>query len=238
MNHPAPEIRILVEAAVHRGPAVDLVQACARAASQARVDAIRVARSAGFAGEALEAWIELRKSVLRLDVDLIVTVTTVEDVEFLRAVGVGGLAVSTAPEAGGEPVWEAVGQAHLPVVVLSDLMPDPGLEPALSVLQRYDVELTVLFGSRERPASAEHLGLSRVTARSPGDRVAFGFADRSGTGWPALAACALGASVVELPVSLSPFLPGSEGALPPDALRRTVEGLRYLAWARAHEVPR
>jgi len=233
MRHPSPEIRIFAEAPVGSGSTRDMVHACAQAASQAGVDALRAAPGAGLADEPLEAWVELRKSVLRMDLDLVVTVGSVADVEFVGGVGVGGVAVSTAPESGGEAVWEAVGQTHLPVVLLSDLPADPGLEPALASLQRYDVAITVLFGSLTRPAPAEGLGLSRLAGALPGRPVSVGFADRSGTGWAALAVDA-----VELPVSLSPFLPGSEGALSPEALRHAVEGLRYLAWARAHEAPR
>jgi hypothetical protein len=235
MRHPNPEIRILAEASLRSGHARDLVHACALAASQAGVDGLRVASTAALADEPLGAWIELRKSILRLDLDLVVTVASVADVEFIGAAGVGGLAVSTAPEGGGEPVWDAVGRSHLPVVVLSDPPDDPGLEAALATLLRYDIELTVLFGSPVRPASAERLGLGRVALEPPERRVSVGFADRSGSGWAALAACALGADVVELPVTLSPFLSGGEGAVSPEALQHIVKGLRYLAWARSHE---
>jgi len=234
MSTQSAELRILAEAPTFTEGWREWIQACARAASEAGVDALRVTPPAVLGESDLDSWTELRKSVLRLDLDFVTTASSEEQVALFRRVGVGGLAASTRPATAGERFFEAVGQAHLPVVLLSDPFPDDGLEAALEVLQRYDIEITVLFGSEQRPAPSERLGLSRLRARTE-RRVRLGFADRSGTGWPAVAACALGAHAVELPVSLSAFLPGTAGALDPGALRRTVEGLRYVAWARAHE---
>lgn len=238
MSASSAELRILGEAPAAPVGWGEVTQACARAASEARVDALRVTPPTGSGEDGLASWIEMRKAVLRLDLDFVATVLSEDHVDLYRRVGVGGLAVSTGAAPGGERLFEAVGRSHLPVVLLSDALPDAGLEAALGALQRYDVEVTILFGSAERPARVEQLGLGRLGRGWRERRVRPGFADRSGTGWPAVAACALGADVVELPVSLSPFLPGSAGALDPGALRRTVEGLRYVAWARAHDTLR
>jgi sialic acid synthase SpsE len=212
----------------------ELIHGCARAAAEAGVDALRVTPAPGSGVGDLETWIELRKTVLRLNLDFVATAVAEADVEFFRRVGVGGLAVSTGAAAAAQRLLDAAGQSHLPVVLLSDSVPDPGIEAALASLQRYDIEVAVLFGTEQRPAPAEQLGLSRLREWRE-RRVRLGFADRSGTGLPAVAACALGADLVELPVSLSPFLPGTAGGLDPGALKRAVEGLRYMAWARAHE---
>lgn len=238
MTHSSSEVRVLVEVPEAHEPSLDLWHACARAASWAGADALRIGPAGPALAIPIQPWVELRKSVLRLDLDLVVTVRSVEEVELFRQVGVGGLAVSTGGGGGGDAVREAAGQARLPLLLLSEVPDDPDLEPALACLGRYDVDLTVLFGSLERPTPAERLGWTRSVPHHLGRQVRTCFADRTGTGWPALAACALGADAVELPIALSPYLGGSEGALTPEALRHTVEGLRYLAWARAHEVGR
>jgi N-acetylneuraminate synthase len=228
-----PDVLVIAEVAAAPEGWWTGVAASARAAAEAGVNAVRVDPPRSLPSASAEGWIALRKAVLRSDVDFLVTVSRPEDVSLLRRVGVGGLAASVAND-GGEGFWEALGAAHLPLFLLCDGDTEEPMRRALAILDRYDVGVTVIFGQADRPASPERLGLGRLHEVELGGRVSRGFADRSGTGWPVLAACFLGADALEIPLSLSPYLPEPAGALDPGGLRRAVEGLRYLAWVRAH----
>jgi len=233
MSAPHSDVLVIAEVA---GPPEGwwaTVAASARAAAEAGVNAVRVDPPRSLLAAPVEAWIELRKAVLRSDVDFLVTVSSAEDVSVFRRVGVGGLATSVSNEV-GEAFWEALGAAHLPVFLLCDGDSGGEAQGPLETLGRYDVGVTLVFGQAERPAAPECLGLGRLQEATVGSRIACGFADRSGTGWPILAACVLGADVLEVPFGLSSYLPGPSGALDPEGLRRAVQGARYLAWARAH----
>lgn len=235
MTGPTSEIRVVAEAVASPDGWWAGVRGCARAASDAGADALRVTYPHGLPRASAEDWIALRRDVLRAGLDLFVTVSDAGTLAELTPVGVGGWAAPA--EAAAEPqLGGALGAGHLPVLLLVDRADAP-LAQALANLQRFDVEITVLFGSAERPTPAEASGLDRLRGAPSGPRLARGFADRSGTGWTALAACALGADLAELPLVLSPYLAEGEGALDPDRFRLTVEGLRYLAWARTHAGP-
>ncbi len=233
MSAPRPDVLVIAEVAQAPEGWWTGVAASARAAAAAGVNAIRVDPPRALAAASPEDWIALRKTVLRSDVDFLVTVSTLEDVSLFRRVGVGGLAASVTND-DGEAFWEAVGAAHLPLFLLCDGDAEEATHGALAILGRYDVGVTVIFGQAERPAPPEHLGLARLHEVELGSRITRGFADRSGTGWPVLAACVLGADVLEIPLALSPYLSESPGTLDPEGLRQAVEGLRYLAWVRAH----
>ena len=227
------EVLVIAEVAADADGWWSAVRASARAAAEAGANAVRTDPPPSLRVADCEAWVELRKAVLRSDVDFLVTVSSVEEVALVRRVGVGGLAAHVPGDC-DEAFWEALGAAHLPVFLLCDGDSGEDVQGPLAILGRFDVGVTVVFGQAERPAPPERLGLGRLQGTALAPRIVRGFADRSGTGWPIQAACVLGADVLEVPVSLSAYLPGAAGALDPEGLRRAVQGVRYLAWVRAH----
>lgn len=235
MDPLAPPVQLLAEAAAPADGWWTAVAGCARAAAEAGAQALRVERPPSVAlveGD----FVELRKAVLRLELDFVATVATAEEVAFFRRVGVGGLAAWVRHGSGdGSLLWDAVGSAHLPVYLLGGAEACPEEARALDDLLRYDVEVTLLVGAQGGEEAAHGLGLARLSGGGLPPRVVVGFADRSGTGWPAVAAAALGAGVVALPLGLSPYLPSDGGAVGPELFRRTAEGVRYLGWARGRE---
>lgn len=233
MSLPRSDVLVIAEVAAAPDGWWGTVVACARAASESGADVVRLEPPKGLLEAPEATWVELRKAVLRLNLDFVTTVSSRDEVALFRSVGVGGLAAWVTKDA-GEPLWDALGAARLPVYLLSSGSPDEDVPAALASLSCHDLEISVLFGDAERPTPSGRSGLSSFRGMDLGPRVARGFADRSGTGWAALAACTLGADVLELPISLSPFMTGPPGALGPEAFQRTVEGLRFLAWARAH----
>ena len=235
---------VIAEAALPADGSLDTALGFIRAAEHAGADVLRFApphalgQPSGTSAEdpvfADEAWwVEVSRSTLRSGLDFMATVSTEPEVSLLRSVGIMGWSVSATA---GCDVVEAAARTHLPIFLRADWTVGEDGPEAASLAGRYDLELTVLHEPARSPTPAEELGLALMAELGAQGFERVGFCDRSGSGWASLAAVALGADVVEIPLALSPYLSSLQqpGALGAEALKSMVTGVRYLAWARAH----
>ena len=239
---------VVAEAVLPGDGSLDTAFGFVRAAAHAGVDVLRFApprdpeKPTGTSGESPvftdEAWwVELSRNTLRSGLDFMVTVATEPEVSLLRRVGIMGWSVSATAGLG---VVEAAARTHLPMFLRADWTAGEEGPEAASLVGCYDLELTVLHEPARSPTPAEELGLDLMADLGARGFTRVGFCDRSGSGWASLAAVALGADVVEIPLALSSYLSTLRlpGALDADALKSVVAGARYLAWGRGHPARR
>lgn len=184
-----------------------------------------------------EQWVGLRAHALEVGLDFMSSAFSLEAVDLLRRVGVSGWKVASG-EVRNEALLEAMAATGLPVYLSSGMSPLDELDAAVEALARHDLPVTVLQCTSMYPTPPEKVGLNLIPAFRERWGLPVGLSDHSGTVWPGLAAVALGASVVEVHVTLSrhAFGPDVPSSVTPDELARLVEGVRWLALARAHPV--
>lgn len=184
-----------------------------------------------------EQWVGLRSHALKAGLDFMSSAFSTEAFEMLQRVGVGGWKVASG-EVRNAALLERMAATHLPVYLSTGMSPMAEIDEAVSLLRRFDLDFTVLQCTSMYPTPPEKLGLNLLPEFKARWGCRVGLSDHSGTIWPSLAAVALGADVVEVHLTLSrhAFGPDVPASVTPEELKRLVEGVRYLAWARAHPV--
>lgn len=161
---------------------------------------------------------------------------SLEAVALLERIGVPGWKVGSG-EVSNERLLEAIAATGKPVLLSSGMSPLAELDAAVTVLRRR-VPFAVLQCTSRYPSPPEHVGLNVIDElRSRYDAPA-GLSDHSGTVFPSLAAVALGASVLEVHVTLSRemFGPDVQASITTAELRELVTGVRFLHDALRHPV--
>jgi N,N'-diacetyllegionaminate synthase len=163
---------------------------------------------------------------------------SLEAVELLRRVGVGGWKVASG-EVSNTELLHAISAAGGPVLLSSGMSPWAELDAAVALLRRAGASpLAVLQCTSAYPVAPEALGLNVVSEIVARYSCAAGLSDHSGTIFPSLAAVALGARVVEVHVTLSRemFGPDVPASVTTSELRSLVEGVRMIGRALEHPV--
>jgi N-acetylneuraminate synthase len=159
-----------------------------------------------------------------------------EAVELLERVGVPGWKIGSG-ELANPQLLDRVAATGLPVLLSSGMSPLSELDAAAERL-RGRAPFAVLQCTTAYPTGPEQVGLNMIGELADRYGCPVGLSDHSGTIYPALAAVVLGASVVEVHVTLSGRMFGPDVAASVDIedLRRLVDGIRFLERALASPV--
>lgn len=185
-----------------------------------------------------EAWAGLRRHADDRRLAFLSSPFSLEAVDLLRRVGVAGWKIASG-EVANLLLVDAVAATGQPVVLSSGMSSWTELDGAV---ERLRVEgggpLVVLQCTSAYPITPERLGLNVLGEIQRRYRCASGISDHSGTIFPALAAVALGARLVEVHVTLSRemFGPDVVASVTTAELRTLVEGVRYVDAALAAPV--
>lgn len=130
-----------------------------------------------------------------------------------------------------------------PLILSSGMSDFDELRAAVEAAWKYCREITVLQCTSEYPCPPERVGLNvlddlRWRFCVPFWGRSYGLSDHSGTIWPSIVAAWLGASMVEVHVTLSreAFGPDVPASITTDELRRLVDGVRFVESMREHPV--
>lgn len=160
---------------------------------------------------------------------------SLEAVELLERVGVPGWKVGSG-EVSNLELLRRLAATGLPVLLSSGMSPLAELDTAVAALA--GTPFAVLQCTTEYPSQPEHVGLNVLRELAERYGAPVGLSDHSGTIYPSLAAVALGASVLEVHVTLSRamFGPDVPASVTPEELRALVEGTAFIERALAHPV--
>ena len=185
-----------------------------------------------------EAWAGLRRHADDRGLAFLSSPFSLEAVELLRRVGVAGWKIASG-EVANPLLLDAVAESGQPVVLSSGMSSWTELDGAVERLRAGGGgPLVVLQCTSAYPITPERLGLNVLGEIQRRYRCASGLSDHSGTIFPALAAVALGARLVEVHVTLSRemFGPDVVASVTTAELRTLVEGVRYVDAALAAPV--
>lgn len=182
-----------------------------------------------------EAWHGLAAHARERGLIFLSSPFSLEAVDLLERVGVPGWKVGSG-EVSNVDLLRRMAATGLPVLLSSGMSPHAELDAAVAALA--GAPFAVLQCTSQYPSPPERVGLNLLTELSARYDAPVGLSDHSGTIYPSLAAVVLGASVLEVHVTLSRtmFGPDVPASVTPEELRQLVDGVAFLERALAHPV--
>ena len=188
-------------------------------------------------GFSLSQWKELKARCEERNVEFLSSPFSLEAVELLEEVGVARYKVPSG-EVTNLPLLELVAGTGKPVILSSGMSSWAELDRAVETIRRRHDRLTVLQCTSEYPCPYEEVGLNVLQEMRGRYGLDVGLSDHTLTPWAALAAVALGASVIEKHFTFSRLMYGSDArhSLEPAEFAEMVSGVRALELMLAHRV--
>jgi N-acetylneuraminate synthase len=162
---------------------------------------------------------------------------SMEAVELLERVGISVWKVASG-EVTNLALIERIAATRQPVLLSSGMSTWAELDDAVDTVRRHHDDVVVLQCTTRYPCGPEHIGLNVLAQLTERYGCPVGLSDHSATIFPSLAAVSLGASVLEVHLTLSRdmFGPDVSSSLTVDELAQLVQGVRFIETALAHPI--
>lgn len=182
-------------------------------------------------------WVELRQHAQDRGLAFFSTPFSLEALDMLSRVGVAAWKVASG-EVTNHELLARMADSGVPVILSSGMSTWQELDAAVALCESRGATVTVLQCTTAYPCPPTEWGLNVMTEIQQRYGCAVGLSDHSGNIFAGLAAAALGASMLEVHVTLSKkaFGPDVSASLTPKQLRRLVSGTRQIAKARRNPV--
>ncbi len=157
-------------------------------------------------------------------------------VELLEALGVPAWKVG-AGEVTNHPMLRRMAQTG-PVILSSGMSKWSELDAAVETIRAAGAEVAVLQCTTAYPCPPEKIGFNVMEELRQRYRCPTGLSDHSGVIYSGIAACALGADLVEVHVAFSKecFGPDTPASITTRELGQLVDGVRFLHQALTHPI--
>jgi N,N'-diacetyllegionaminate synthase len=182
-------------------------------------------------------WVGLREHAHERGLAFVSSPFSLEAVDLLRRVGIDRWKVASG-EVGNRALLEAIAGDGRPVIVSSGMSDLTEVEAAVALLRDAGSDVTVLQCTSAYPCPPEEVGLNLLGEYRDRLGVPVGLSDHSGTAAAGVAAAALGATMLEVHVTLSrhAFGPDVSSSLTVEELAALVRDVRFVEAALAHPV--
>ena len=162
---------------------------------------------------------------------------SLEAVDLLGRIGMPAWKIGSG-EVGNTALLDRVASTGQPVLLSSGLSPLAELDAAVARVREAGAPVAVLQATSSYPCPPEQVGLNLIPLLAERYGVPVGLSDHSGTIFPSLAAVVLGASILEVHVTLSRelFGPDVPASVTTAELAELVRGVRFLERALASPV--
>lgn len=160
-----------------------------------------------------------------------------EAVTLLDRIGMPAWKIASG-EVSNPLLFERIAATRRPVLLSTGMSTLAEIDRAVEWIRSRDLPLAVFQCTSKYPSPPESIGLNLLAVFRERYRVPVGLSDHSGVIYAGLAAVTLGASIVEVHVTLSRdmFGPDVPVSLTPAELRQLVDGTRFIETALAHPV--
>lgn len=154
---------------------------------------------------------------------------SLESVELLTRVGVAAWKIASG-EVTNTPMFEKMAETRLPFLISTGMSSLDELNKQMSLIRLKDLPFAVLQCTSMYPTPPEKVGMNLIPIFKALYQCPVGISDHSGTIYPSLAAVSLGASVVEVHVTLhkKAFGPDVPASVSVEEFGKLIEGVRFI----------
>lgn len=153
-------------------------------------------------------------------------------VEWLDEIGIEAWKVASG-EVFNEPLISAIEKTKKPVIISTGLSGAESCKPLVERLQNQGIDIAVLHCTTMYPTPPEAVGMNVFEnfAQELGKDVLFGLSDHSGVATPSVIASYLGASIIEVHLTMHKqmFGPDVSSSLDPSEFKALVAGVRFAS---------
>jgi N,N'-diacetyllegionaminate synthase len=174
-------------------------------------------------------WLGLRQHADECRIQFISSPFSLEAARLLERVGMPVWKVASG-EFNNTPLLDFMASTGKPVLLSCGMSRLEEIDAAVAFFQSRKVPVTVLQCTSSYPCPPEKVGLNMLSEFRSRYGCQVGLSDHSGTIYPSLAAATLGASAIEVHVTLSreAFGPDVSSSLTTPELRQLVDGVRFI----------
>lgn len=176
-----------------------------------------------------EQWRALAAHAADLGLAFISSPFSIEAVDLLARVGVHAWKIASG-EVTHMALLDRLARLPVPVLLSSGMSTIAELDAAVARLRSHHLPITLLQTTSAYPCPPEQIGLNMLAVYRERFGCPVGLSDHSGTIYPSLAAATLGASAVEVHVTLSRemFGPDVPSSITTSELKQLVDGTRFI----------
>lgn len=184
-----------------------------------------------------DQWKALKRHADDMGIEFISSPFSIPAVDLLEEVGVVRYKIPSG-EVTNLPLLETVAKTGKPILLSSGMSSWKELDAAVQTIRRHHDRLTLLQCTSEYPCPEGRVGLNILEEIRKRYGTPMGISDHTLTNYAALAAVALGATVVEKHLTFSRRMYGSDAphSLEPDEFSDLVRGIRSIERMLAHPV--
>jgi sialic acid synthase SpsE len=177
--------------------------------------------------------VELKELCERRGVDYLCTAYCREAGDFLASIGVPLLKVGSG-ETTNLPLLRSLARHGIPMLVSTGMATQDEVDRTIDALRATGTPFGITHCTSEYPPVYEDINLGLIPAYKERYGIVVGHSDHTPSIYTAVAAVALGASVIEKHFTLDRAQPGADHAvsIEPDELAALVEGIRAVERAR------
>lgn len=174
-------------------------------------------------------WAGLAEHARSVGMEFLSSPFSVQAVEWLERAGMETWKIASG-EITNSQLLDRIVQTGQHVILSTGMSPLEDVDLAVAAVRQAGCELTVMQCTTEYPCPPEHVGLNLLAELRERYRCPVGLSDHSGTIFPGLAAATLGATLIEVHVTLSRemFGPDVPASLTTAQLAELVLGVRSI----------
>jgi len=183
------------------------------------------------------AWEGLARHAVDRGLVFLSSAFSIEAVDLLERVGMAAWKVGSG-EVTNQPLLTRMAKTRRPVLLSSGLSSFADLDAAVDILRQAETNFAVFQATTAYPTAPEQIGLNVLDELRARYECPVGLSDHSGTIFPSIAAVTLGASLIEVHLTLARemFGPDVVASVTPHELGLLTRGVRYIEAALANPV--
>ncbi len=184
-----------------------------------------------------EQWAEVKRHCEDRGKEFLASPFSCAAVDVLEGLGAKRYKIASG-EVANFLMLDKIARIGKPMIISTGMSDFDGIGRTIDFLGPINGDLSILQCTTEYPTPAERIGINVISELRKRFGIPVGISDHSGTVFPAIAAVAVGAEIVETHVTFDKrmFGPDAASSLDPDNLARMVEGVRFIEKAVANPV--
>lgn len=180
-----------------------------------------------------EQWKGLYDHAVKKGLDFLSSPFSIKALRMLDEIGVPAWKFGSGEVFNTALIDEAL-NTHKPIILSTGLSSLEDIKGQVDYIKGKNCKVSVLYCITAYPSKAEEININEITLLKSELSCTVGISDHSATIYPSLAAVTLGAEIVEVHVTMSPYMfgPDVKASVTLEQLKEIVEGSRFITQMR------